>query len=111
MTMWEAMALSKRLKEENLLQDKFVAEVGLPSWDEAAKVLPEFISILEMYRGLDKDKQIAFKVIKRNSILLLYLGFNLWKLCNEARLYKRLLPVLEEAASLKLNDSVVSDLT
>jgi len=69
MTVQETMVQSKRLKEEKILQDKFVAEVGLSSWDEAAKVLPEFTSTLEIYRGLDKDKQIAFKVTKRNSIL------------------------------------------
>jgi len=33
MTMQEAMVQSKRLKEEKILQDKFVAEVGFSSWN------------------------------------------------------------------------------
>ena len=63
--MEEAIVQCKKLKEEKMLQDMFVGEVGLSSWDEAAKILPQFTSALEMYRGSDKEKQIAFKVTIR----------------------------------------------
>lgn len=64
MTMDEAVAVSKRIKEERALQDTFVTEVGLGSWEEALATLPQFTAHLELYcnRGSSKNKELAFKV-------------------------------------------------
>ena len=41
-TMDEAVAYTKQLKDERATQDNFVAEVGLDSWEEALTTLPQF---------------------------------------------------------------------
>ena len=62
MTIDEAAAASKRLKEDRAMQDTFVSEVGLSSWEEALTTLPQFTTHLHLYRGASTDKQLAFKV-------------------------------------------------
>lgn len=61
-TMEEAIASTKRLKEERTMQDTFVTEVGSHSWEEALATLPQFSTHLDLYRGQIKDKELAFKV-------------------------------------------------
>ena len=58
MTMDEAVTCTKRLKEERMLQENFVEEVGLSSWEEAVMTLPQCARHLDLYRGRSKDKEI-----------------------------------------------------
>ena len=63
-SMDEAKTLIKTLKQQRVMQDIFVAEVGLASWDEAVTVLPQFTENIHMY----KVKEHAFKV--RNLLII-----------------------------------------
>ena len=58
LSMDEAITLTKTLKQQWIMRDTFVAEVGLTSWDEAVTVLPQFTECIHMY----KEKEDAFKV-------------------------------------------------
>ena len=58
----EAVASTKRIKEERTMQETFVTETGFSSWEEAVASLPQFTTRLDLYRGQSKDKLLAFKV-------------------------------------------------
>ena len=58
----KAVTCTKQLKEERAMQDNFVAEVGLNSWEEALTTLPQFTTRLHLYAGTNKHKELAFKV-------------------------------------------------
>ena len=93
-TIDETIALTKTLKQQRVMQDTFVAEVGLISWDEAVAVLPQFATHIDLY----KEEEHAFKVMctLQPSISYKYqlnYGYHiviyiLQEFCNEARLCK-----------------------
>ena len=58
----EAVTCTKQVKEERAMQDNFIAEVGLDSWEEAVTTLSQFTTWLHLYRGTNKHKELAFKV-------------------------------------------------
>lgn len=49
----------KNSQTPRAMQDTFVAEVGLTSWDEAVTVLPQFATHIDLYN----EKEHAFKVM------------------------------------------------
>ena len=58
----EVVTCTKQVKEERAMQDNFIAEIGLDSWEEAVTTLPQFTTWLHLYRGTNKHKELAFKV-------------------------------------------------
>ena len=91
--------MTKTLKQQRVMQDTFVAEVGLTSRDEAVAVLPQFATHIDLY----KEEEQAFKVMctlcsQVSAISISYkyqlnYGYHiviyiLQEFCNEARLCK-----------------------
>ena len=75
LSMEEAAASAKEIKEMCVVKDAFVEEVGLKNWEEAVASVPAYTKQLKMFKDC-KGKGAPFKVLYTDTPMHMYFVHN-----------------------------------